>query len=127
MIPESFYQIPNYESIVTITSSSLKGTHVKNLWNIYLFITNEGKLLIPFESFSATEEDLGFNKAVKLSIRNAEVENEQNNNLPGVGFIVHGDGRFLSSGAEFELIKEKYPRAISVMEVAIRKCAQMLR
>lgn len=127
MIPESFYQIPNYESIVTITSSSLKGTHVKNLWNIYLFITSEGKLLIPFESYSTTEEDLGFNNQVKLSIRNAEIENEQNNNLPGIGYIVHGTGRFLSAGAEFEMIRIKYPRAISVMEVVIKKCTQMLQ
>lgn len=126
MLPAVFYHLPDYTSIVTITSLGMQGEHIKTLWNIYLFLTADDRLLIPFEDFSNIEQDLQFNKRIKIAIRNAEVENEKNHNSPGIGFLISGEGRFIDSGADFDMVKTKYPRAYSAMEVVIHKCKQML-
>jgi len=126
MLPESFYQIPNHESIIQITTSGLTGTHIKTLWSIFIFIIDDNKVVIPFEDFSDAEKDLKFNKSIKLTIRNADVENERNNNLPGIGYLISGDGLFIDKGPIFDQVREKYPRAINALIVTVNQCKQML-
>ena len=126
MLPADFYHLPEYTSIVTITTLGMQGEHIKTLWNIYLFITEDDRLLIPFEDYSNTENDIKFNTHVKIAIRNSEVENRNNKNYPGIGFLLSGEAKFVDFGTEFDMIKTKYPRAYSAMEVTIHKCKQML-
>ena len=48
------------------------------------------------------------------------------NNYQGTGFVVEGTGKYLESGSEFEMMKEKFSFLTRVLEVTVTSAKQML-
>lgn len=111
------------DGAVSVMTNGTDGPHLVNTWNSYITVTPEDKLLIPAAGFVKTERNLGLNNDVTLSIASKEIEGY---NSKGTGFIVKGTTRFLKSGAEFDLMKEKFSWIRTVLEVTVTSAKQML-
>jgi hypothetical protein len=45
---------------------------------------------------------------------------------PGTGFLVEGTAAYIESGAEYDMMKEKFSFLTRVLEVTVDKAKQML-
>jgi len=111
------------DAAITIVTTGATGPHVVNTWNSYITVTPEDKLLIPASGFNKTEKNLGLHNEVILSIANREVQGYRG---PGTGFIVTGTSSFLTEGAEFDVMKEKFAWIRAVLEITVTTAKQML-
>jgi len=111
------------DGAISIVTNGTDGPHVVNTWNRYITVTSEDKLLIPAAGFVKTERNLAQHNAVVLSIASREIEGYRGK---GTGFIVTGTTRFIQSGEEFDLMKEKFSWIRTVLEVTVTSAKQML-
>jgi flavin reductase (DIM6/NTAB) family NADH-FMN oxidoreductase RutF len=109
---------------VAIVTQGSDGTHVVNTWNSYVFITPDGRMLIPAGRMNQTEKNIAENEHVKLTVGSREV---QGLNYKGAGFLITGTAKFKKEGPEYNTIKEKFPWARAVLEVKIVTAVQTLR
>lgn len=111
------------DGAISIVTNGTDGPHVVNTWNSYITVTDEDKLLIPAAGFVKTERNLAQHNAVILSINSREIEGYRGK---GTGFIVEGTTRFITSGEEFDRMKEKFSWIRTVLEVTVTSAKQML-
>lgn len=111
------------DGAISIVTNGADGPHVVNTWNSYITVTDEDKLLIPAAGFVKTERNLAQHNAVILSINSREIEGYRGK---GTGFIVEGTTRFITSGEEFDSMKEKFSWIRAVLEVTVVSAKQML-
>lgn len=114
----------NYDCNVTITTNSMTGEHIKNIWNIKLAMPEDGRILVPFEDYSATEKNIALSNFVKLTARTTDGVNE--NHFLALGFLMKGKARFFAKGSEYDQVKAQYPWTAKVMEISISGCKQLL-
>lgn len=111
------------DGAISIVTNGADGPHVVNTWNSYITVTSEDKMLIPAAGFVKTERNLAQHNAVILSINSREIEGYRGK---GTGFIVEGTTRFITSGAVFDRMKEKFSWIRTVLEVTVTSAKQML-
>lgn len=111
------------DGAISIVTKGADGPHVVNTWNSYITVTSEDKMLIPAAGFVKTERNLNSNNKATLSIASREIEGYRGK---GTGFIVEGTTRFLTSGEEFNYMKEKFSWIRAVLEVTVVSAKQML-
>lgn len=111
------------DGAVAIVSQSETETHIVNTWNSYINITKDDKLLIPVGGFKKTERIVEVNNKLKLSICNREVHGF---NFKGTGFVVEGTGKFIKSGNDFDLMKQKFDWIRAVLVITINSIQQKL-
>jgi predicted pyridoxine 5'-phosphate oxidase superfamily flavin-nucleotide-binding protein len=99
-------------------------THVVNTWNSFLVITEDERILIPAYGFRKTEKNVNVNNNILLTLGTREVPGYKD--YPGTGFLVKGTARYLSSGEEYDMMKEKFSFLTRVFEVTVTKATQML-
>ncbi|NMA68479.1 MAG: pyridoxamine 5'-phosphate oxidase family protein [Desulfitobacterium sp.] len=118
MLTEKFHDVLKHEGVVTVVSwgTSLE-PHIANTWNSYLVVTNDERILIPAAGFRKTEKNINANNKVKLSLGTKEVKGF--NDYQGTGFIIEGTAKFVESGPEYDLMKEKYPFMNRVLEITV--------
>ena len=102
--------------MVSIVSCADGEAHVVNTWNSYLVTPNDGRLLIPAWKMRKTEKKTLQNNKVLLTVGSKEVEGLIG---PGTGFLLEGTARFINSGDEFDMMKNKFPFLTRVLEVTV--------
>ncbi len=124
MLTEKFYDVLKHEGVVSIVSWGVDEPHVTNTWNSYLVITDDEKILIPAAGLRSTEKDVTQNNKVKVTLGSREVMGY--NNYQGTGFLLEGTAKFIESGSEFDMMKDKFPFLSRVLEITVRSEKQLL-
>lgn len=124
MLAEKFYDVLKHEGVVTIVSWSDAEPHVVNTWNSYIVVTSDERLLIPAAGMRKTEKNVEKNPKVKLTLGAREVLGYKD--YQGTGYVVEGNANYISSGEEFDMMKDKFPFLTRVLEVTVASAKQML-
>lgn len=124
MLSEKFYDVLKHEGVVSIVSWGNDEPHIVNTWNSYLVVTEDERILIPAYAMHRTEKNINVNNKIKLALGSREVLGYKD--YQGTGFVVEGTARYISSGPEFDMMKEKFSFLTRVLEVTITSAKQML-
>ncbi|MDP4208096.1 MAG: pyridoxamine 5'-phosphate oxidase family protein [Bacteroidota bacterium] len=122
-LPAKFFDVIQHEGVVSIVSWGVE-PHVVNTWNSYLVITDDGRILIPAYGMRKTEKNVNVNNKVKITLGSKEVLGYKD--YQGTGFLIEGTANYLASGAEFDLMKEKFSFLTRVLEITVVSAKQML-
>ena len=123
MLSEKFYEVIKHEGVVSIVSWGNDEPHVVNTWNSYLNISDDGRILIPAAGMRRTQKNILQNNRVKVTLGSKEVMGYK---YPGTGFLIEGTAKYLESGSEFEMMKEKFPFLSRVLEITVTSATQTL-
>ena len=124
MFNEKFNEVLTKEGVVSITSWSAENVHVVNTWNSYLVKSGENKLLIPAAGMRKTQKNVEANSRVILTLGSKEVLGYKD--YQGTGFVIEGTAKYLTSGEEFDMMKEKFPFLSRVLEITIESLKQTI-
>ena len=124
MLTEKFYDVLKNEGVVSIVSWGIGEPHIVNTWNSYLVVTSDERILIPAYAMHRTEKNVNQNNKVKMTLGSKEVLGY--NDYQGTGFIVEGTAKYLESGSEFDMMKEKFSFLTRVLEITVSSAKQML-
>lgn len=124
MLSENFYEVLKNEGVVSIVSWGTGEPHIVNTWNSYLVVTPDERILIPAYAMRRTEKNLLENNKLKIALGSKNVIGY--NDYQGTGFVIEGTGKYLESGSEFEMMKEKFSFLTRVLEVTVTSAKQML-
>ena len=122
MFTDKFFEVISYEGVVSIVTWTDEGADVSNTWNSYLNV-KENKILIPAAGMNKTQANIEKNPNVKLTVGSKEVMGKW---AMGSGFLILGTAKFITSGNEFDLMKEKFPFLSRVLEITVSKIIQTL-
>ncbi|MBK7212740.1 MAG: FMN-binding protein [Bacteroidales bacterium] len=122
-LSEKFLEVLQNEGVVSIMSWGVE-PHLVNTWNSYLVITEDERILIPAYGFRKTQTNVDVNPKVKVALGSKNVLGYKD--YPGTGFIVEGNARYIESGEEYDMMKEKFSFLTRVLEVSVDKAKQML-
>ena len=122
-LSEKFREVLQHEGVVSIVSWGVE-THVANTWNSYLVVTADERILIPAYGFRKTEKNVEVNSHVKLTLGSKDVLGYKD--YPGTGFLVDGTARYISSGEEYDFMKNKFSFLTRVLEITVETAKQML-
>lgn len=123
MINEKLLEVLSHEGLVAIVSYNNIEAHVVNTWNSYINITEDGRFLIPAAGMSETQKNVEINNKVKVTLGSKEVMGHIG---MGTGFLIEGTAKFISSGSEFDMMKEKFSFLTRVLEITITSIKQTL-
>ncbi|MGL4993718.1 MAG: FMN-binding protein [Bacteroidales bacterium] len=123
VISEKFLQTLTHEGIVSITSWGVE-VHVANTWNSFLVVTDDERILIPSYGYRKTSKNVEVNDSVLLTLGTREVSGHKD--YPGIGFLIEGSARFFDSGAEYDMMKEKFSFLNRVLEIKVKKITQKI-
>jgi hypothetical protein len=123
-VPKKLLEVLQHEGVVAIaTQGTDERPHLVNTWNSYLQVIGNGLLLVPVGGMNRTQKNVSENNAVLLTLGSREVEGRRS---LGTGFLITGTAEFLSTGAEFGAVKNKFPWARAAMKIAIGTIEQTL-
>lgn len=123
-LSEKFMDVIKHEGVVSIVSWGEDEPHVVNTWNTYLVVTHDERILIPAYGFRKTQKNVAINNKIKLALGSKEVLGYKD--YQGTGFVVNGTARYIDSGAEYEMMKEKFSFLTRVLEVTVTSAKQTL-
>lgn len=123
ILSDKFHEVLKHEGVVSIMSWGLE-PHLVNTWNSYIVVTDDERLLIPAYGFRKTQKNIDINKQIKISLGSKNVLGFKD--YPGTGFIITGTASYIESGAEYDMMKEKFSFLTRVFEVHIDNAKQML-
>lgn len=124
LLTEKFFEVLNHEGVVSIVSWGLDEPHIANTWNSYLVVTEDGRILIPAYGLRKTQKNVDVNNKVKLTLGSREVLGYKD--YQGTGFLVTGTAKYLNSGQEYDMMKEKFSFLSRVLEVTVISAKQTL-
>jgi hypothetical protein len=124
MLTEKFLEVLKNEGVVSIISWGVDEPHVVNTWNSYLVVTSDERILIPAYAMRRTEKNVNINNKIKMTLGSKEVLGFKD--YQGTGFVVEGTAKYLESGSEFDMMKEKFSFLTRVLEVTVTSAKQML-
>ncbi|MEG0775010.1 pyridoxamine 5'-phosphate oxidase family protein [Clostridium sp.] len=123
MLTEKFYDVLKNEGVVTVVSwGATTEPHIANTWNSYLKVTDDERILIPAYGFRKTEKNVNANNKIKLALGSKEVLGYKD--YQGTGFVVEGTANYLTSGPEFDMMKEKFSFLSRVVEITVTSAKQ---
>ncbi len=122
MFTDKFFEVISHEGVVSIVTWTDEGADVSNTWNSYLNI-KENRILIPAAGMNKTQANIEKNPNVKLTVGSKEVMGKW---AMGSGFLILGTAKFITSGEEFDSMKEKFPFLSRVLEITVSKIIQTL-
>ncbi|ALA95450.1 pyridoxamine 5'-phosphate oxidase family protein [Leptotrichia sp. oral taxon 212] len=122
MFTDKFFEVISHEGVVSIVTWTDEGADVSNTWNSYLNI-KENRILIPAAGMNKTQANIEKNPNVKLTVGSKEVMGKW---AMGSGFLILGTAKFITSGEEFDSMKEKFPFLSRVLEITVSKVIQTL-
>ncbi len=123
-LSEKFHEVLQHEGVVAIVSWNSEEAHVANTWNSYLVVTDDERILIPAYGLRKTQKNIDVNGLIKLTLGSKEVLGYKD--YQGTGFLVTGTARYLNSGEEYDMMKEKFSFLTRVLEVTVTKAKQTL-
>ena len=123
MINEKLLEVISHEGVVAIVSCSNNEAHVVNTWNSYLNVTEDGRILLPAAGMRKTQKNIEANNKVKVTLGSKEVMGHQ---YIGAGFLIEGTAKFVESGSEFDMMKNKFPYLSRVLEITVTSAKQTI-
>lgn len=123
-LTEKFFDVINHEGVVSIVSWGLDEPHIANTWNSYIVVTEDGRILIPAYGLRKTQKNVEVNNKIKLTLGSREVLGYKD--YQGTGFLITGTAKYLSSGDEYDMMKEKFSFLSRVLEVTVISAKQTL-
>lgn len=111
------------DAAVSIVTQGVDEPHVINSWNSYINITPDDKLLLPAGGMNQTEQNISENNHVQLTVANRDVQGKM---YKGTGFLIKGTARFVKTGSDFDMMKEKFSWARAILEITIVSAEQTL-
>ena len=123
MFDERFMTVVSKEGVVSIVSCSDNEAHVVNTWNSYLAFPGEERILIPVYGMRKTQKKVEQNANVLLTLGTKEVEGKMG---PGTGYLIKGTAKFMKSGPEFDVMKQRFAWANRVLEVTVSSVTQTI-
>lgn len=124
ILTDKFFEVINREGVVSIVSWGLDEPHVINTWNSYLVITDDERILIPAAGMRRTQRNVEVNNKVKLTLGSKEVLGFKD--YQGSGFLIEGIAKYLTSGSEYDLMKEKFSFLSRVLEITVTSAKQTI-
>lgn len=124
MFTEKFNEVLKNEGVVSIVSWGVDEPHITNTWNSYLVTKDNNKILLPAAGLHSTENDVNVNNKVKVTLGSKEVMGF--NNYQGTGFLLEGTAKFITSGDDFDMMKNKFPFLSRVLEITVNSAKQLL-
>ena len=124
MLTEKFFEVIRNEGVVSIVSWGNAEPHLTCTWNSYLVVTDDERILIPAAGMKKTEANVEVNNRVQLALGTRNVEGY--NGYQGTGFRIEGTAKFLTEGADYDMMYKKYPFIRSVLEVTVNSAKQLL-
>ncbi|MHB8128024.1 MAG: pyridoxamine 5'-phosphate oxidase family protein [Mobilitalea sp.] len=124
MFTEKFYDVLKKEGVVSIISWGTAEPHVVNTWNTFVVVTSDERILIPAAGMRKTEKNINENNKVKMALGSKEVLGYKD--YQGTGFVVEGTAKYIESGTEFDMMKEKFSFLTRVLEITVSSAKQML-
>jgi hypothetical protein len=122
-LSEKFFEVLQHEGVVSIVSWGVE-THVANTWNSYLVVTEDERILIPAYGFRRTEKNVNVNNQVKLTLGSKDVLGYKD--YQGTGFLINGTAKYITSGEEYDFMKQKFSFLTRVLEITVESAKQML-
>ena len=122
-LSEKFHDVLKNEGVVSIMSWGVE-PHMVNTWNSFIVITEDERILIPAYGFRKTEKNVNVNNQITIALGSKNVLGYKD--YPGTGFIVKGTAAYISSGAEYDMMKNKFSFLTRVLEVTVESAKQML-
>lgn len=123
MFDQKFKEVVGKEGVVSIVTCADGEAHVVNTWNSYLVLPDDNRILLPAWAMRKTEKNVIKNNKVLLTLGSKEVEGKMGQ---GTGFLIKGSAKFLTSGLEFDMMKEKFPFLTRVVEVTVSSVKQTI-
>jgi hypothetical protein len=123
MFDERFMTVVSKEGVVSIVSCSDDEAHVVNTWNSYLAFPGEDRILIPVYGMRKTQKKVEKNQNVLLTLGTKEIEGKMG---PGTGYLIQGIAKFMNSGPEFDMMKQKFSWANRVLEITVSSVKQTI-
>lgn len=120
---DKHHEVLKHEGFVSIMTSGIEA-HLVNSWNSYIVVTDVERLLFPAYAYKKTGKNLDVNNQITISVGSKNVLGYKD--YPGTGFIVKGSAGFIDSGAEYDMVKEKFSFLNQVLEVTVNTAKQML-
>jgi hypothetical protein len=121
MIPEKLQEIMKRDGVVAIATLGPAGPHMVNTWNSYLKISPDGRLFIPAGFMHQTEANITHNPNVLITLGSSKVKGLHG---LGAGFLIKGKAQFVSSGPDFDFMKEKFSWLRATLAVTIETATQ---
>lgn len=125
LLSDKFFEVLKHEGVVSIVSwGSTDEPHVANTWNSYLVVTEDNRILIPAYGLRKTQRNVESNNKVKITLGTREVLGYKD--YPGTGFLIEGNAQYLSEGADYDMMKEKFSFLSRVLSVSVTMAKQTL-
>ncbi len=123
MIPEKLLEILKQDGVVAIATQGAEGPHLVNTWNSYIRISQDGRLLIPAGYMHQTETNIAQNPNVLMTLGSSKVQGLRG---AGTGYLIKGKAAFMTSGPDFEFMKEKFSWLRATLAITIESATQTL-
>ena len=120
-IPDKLLEIMKQDGIVAIATLGKDEQHLVNTWNSYLRISSDGRLFIPAGYMHKTEANVAFNPNVLITLGSSKVKGLHG---AGAGFLIKGKATFITSGPDFDFMKEKFSWLRATFAVTIDSITQ---
>ncbi len=121
MIPDQLLKIMEKDGVVAIATSGPDGPHLVNTWNSYLKISPDGRLFIPAGYMHKTEANIKLNPHVLITLGSSKIGGLHG---PGAGYLIKGQAQFVTSGPDFDFMKEKFSWLRATLAVTIESATQ---
>lgn len=121
MIPEKLLEILKKDGVVAIATLGQDGPHMVNTWNSYIRISAEERLLIPAGYMHKTEENIKYNPEVLITVGSSKVQGLHG---AGAGFLIKGKAAFVTTGPDYDIMKEKFSWLRGSLVVTIDSATQ---
>ena len=122
-LSDKFFEVLQHEGVVSIMSWGVE-PHIVNTWNSYLVVTEDQRILVPAYGFRKTQKNIDVNSTIKLTLGSKNVLGHKD--YPGTGFVVTGTGKYIETGEEFDMMKNKFSFLTRVFEITVDSAKQML-
>jgi len=123
MLNEKLLEVISHEGVVSIVTCSNNESHVVNTWNSYVTVAKGDRLLIPAAGMIKTQKNVEQDNKIKVTIGSKEVMGYRS---LGTGFLIEGTAKFVKSGADFDMMKEKFSFLNRVLEITVTSAKQTL-
>ncbi len=121
MVPEKLLEIMKQDGVAAIATLGSDGPHMVNTWNSYVKTSTDGRLFIPAGYMHKTESNIAFNPNVLITMGSSKVKGLHG---AGAGFLIKGKATFITSGPDYDFLKEKYSWLRANLAVTIDSAVQ---
>ena len=121
MFTNEFKEVLKKEGVVTIVTVVDNEPHIINSFNTYLFATEDDRILVPAYGMHKTEENLGINPNVKMTLGAKAVYGKEE----WPGYVLKGIGKIIDSGSDYDMMFEKYSFLTRVFELKVTSLEQV--